>query len=201
MPRPHPSVLGGWWGGWWMAVLVALGYALAQPPAGPPTTSVSRHADLHVRYTMARLRLAEARLRQAEALDRKFPGQVAETEFRSLRARVDLLRDEVNETRDQPHGYGFGGQRAAARRAVVLAEETLAEAIAINRRQPDVIQPLDLSVREILLELARLRAEIWDDPAFLASPTDVLQMQIDQLSDQLQDVLFQVENAPAMQRR
>ena len=49
--------------------------------------------------------------------------------------------------------------------------------------------------------IARLRAAIWDDPEFLGSPTDVLQMQIDQLSDQLQDVLHGVENAPTIDRR
>lgn len=197
MRRPHPSVVGGWWA----AALVALGCALAQPPADQPLESAWRHADLHVRYAMARLTLAEARLRQAEALDARFPGQVSETDLRRLRARIDLLRDEVNETRDQPHGYGFAAQRAAARHAVRRAEEAVAEAVAVNSRQPDVIQPLDLRVRECLLELARLRAEIWDDPAFLASPLDALQMQIDQLSDQLQDVAFEVENAPVLQRR
>jgi hypothetical protein len=48
---------------------------------------------------------------------------------------------------------------------------------------------------------ARLRAEIWEDPAFLAEPIDVLQMQIDQLGDQMQDMLDAIDNAPALDRR
>ena len=82
-----------------------------------------------------------------------------------------------------------------------LGEQELAAAAAINGRRTDAIAPFDLRVRELRLEIARLRAEIWDDPAFLASPTDVLQMQIDQLADQLQDVLHGVDNAPAIDRR
>ena len=115
--------------------------------------------------------------------------------------RIDLLRAQVAETRRQPHGYGFTAQRRAARAAVHLAEQELAAAAVVNGRKADAIAPLDMRLRELRLEIARLRAEIWDDPVFLVSPTDVLQMQVDQLADQLQDVLHGVDNAPALDRR
>ena len=189
----------------WATVLIALGCAsgwtLAQSPADPPEDVALRHAELHTRYAEARLRLAETRLQRATKLNAISPGQVSETDMRSLRTRVDLLREEVAETRDQPHGYGLAAQRSVARGAVRLAEQELAAAAAINGRRTDAIAPFDLRLRELQLEIARLRAEIWDDPSFLASPTDVLQMQIDQLADQLQDVLQGVDNAPALDRR
>ena len=189
----------------WVTVLIAVGWAAvwacAQPPAGPPGEAAQRHVGLHGRYADARLRLAETRLQRAAKINAIAPGQVTEADMRSLRTRVDLLREEAAETRDQPHGYGLAAQRSVARGAVRLAEQELAAAAAINGRRTDAIAPFDLRVRELRLEIARLRAEIWDDPAFLASPTDVLQMQIDQLADQLQDVLHGVDNAPAIDRR
>ena len=118
-----------------------------------------------------------------------------------MRTRIELLREQVAETRGQPHGYGFAVQRRAARAAVRIAEQDLAAATAINGRKADAVSPLDMRLLEIRLDIARLRAEVWDDPAFLASPTDVLQMQIDQLADQLQDMAHHADNAPALDRR
>lgn len=189
----------------WMAALLTLGcatsWALGQPPVAPSEDPSGQHAELHVRYAEARLRLAETRLQKAEQLNAVSRGQVAETDMRGLRMRIDLLRAQVAETRGQPHGYGFTAQRRAARAAVQLAEQELAAAAVVNGRKADAIAPLDMRLRELRLEIARLRAEIWDDPAFLVSPTDVLQMQVDQLADQLQDVLHGVDNAPALDRR
>jgi len=189
----------------WATVLIALicavGWTRAQSLAEPPEESSWRHTDQHIRYAEARLRLAETRLQKAEKLNAISPGQVTETDMRSLRTRVDLLREAVAETRDQPHGYGFAAQRSAARAAVRLAEQEFAAATAVNDTRTDALAPFDLRLRRIRLDIARMRAEIWDDPTFLASPNDVLQMQIDQLADQLQDVLLSVDNAPTLDRR
>jgi hypothetical protein len=179
----------------------ASGWTLAQPPHDPPGDASLRHSDLHARYAAARLRLAETRLQRAERLNDISPRQLTEADMRSLRTRVELLRAEAAETREQPHGYGFAAQRTAAHGAVRLAEQELAATAAVNARRTDAMAPFDLRLREVRLEIARLRAEIWDDPAFLVSPTDVLQMQIDQLADQLHDVLHDVGNAPAIERR
>lgn len=189
------------------AILLAIGWACAQPGGGPAGgTSATgrpdhRHAELHARCTEARLRLAETRLEKAEKLNSASPGQVARTDVRWLTARVEQLREHVTATRERPHGYGFESQRASARSAVKLAVEDLAAARAANERRPDAVGPLDIRLLEQRCEIARLRAEIWDDPAFLAEPMEVLQMQIDQLADQMQDVLAKVETSPALDRR
>jgi hypothetical protein len=185
-----------------LAIGSFLGWALAQSPAERAAGSLAdRHADLHARYADARLRFAEARLEKAERLNATSPGLVTETDIRALRARIELLRDEAAATRDQPHGHTFAAQRRAAELATRLAEQDLADAHAVNGRKAGAIGPIDLRLREIRLEVARLRAEIWDDPTFLASPTDVLQMQIDQLADKVHDLLLAVENAPTIDRR
>jgi hypothetical protein len=189
----------------WIVPLLALGYAVgwavAQPPADSSEDASWRHAELHGRYVQARLGLAEMRLDKAEKLNAISPGQVSETDMRALRTRVGLLRDQVAEARGQPHGYGFAAQRTAARAAVQLAEQELASAVAVNGRKADAISPLDMRLLELRLDVARLRVQIWDDPAFLASPTDVLQMQVDQLADELQEVMQRVDNAPSLDRR
>jgi hypothetical protein len=189
----------------WIVPLLVLGYAVewavAQPPADRSDRASWRHAELHGRYVETRLRLAETRLEKAEKLNAISPRQVSETDMRALRTRVSLLRDHVAEARGQPHGYGFAAERTAARAAVQLAEQELTTAIAVNGRKADAVSPLDMRFLELRLEVARLRAEIWDDPAFLASPTEVLQMQVDQLADQLQEVVQRVDNAPSLDRR
>ena len=180
--------------------IVAVARALA-PPSDAPATASWRHGGLHSRYAQARLRLAETMLAKAEHLNAHVAGQVSETDMRGLRSRIDLLREEEAETERHPHGYGFTAQRQTARAAVALAERDLEAVRAVNGRTPGTIESLDVRIKEERLDIARLRAEIWDDPAFLASRDDVLQMQIDQLADQLQDVLHDVDNAPAIQRR
>lgn len=185
-----------------LAVGSVLRWALAQPPAERAAGSLAeRHADLHARYADARLRFAETSLRKAARLNAAVPGQISAADIRILQARVDLLREQVTATRDQPHGHGFAMQRQAAHRAVRLAEQALADAEAVNNRSADTVPNDDVLLRRIDLEIASLRAEIWDDPTFLASPTDVLQMQIDQLADKVHDLLFAVENTPTIDRR
>jgi len=202
--RWRHSVAGA--GGLVVTVAIACGIAwraTESAPGQPPAADAesSRHAALHARYAQARLRLAEVRLEKAEALNAASPGQLTETDMRALRSRVDVLREQVASARAEPHGYGFAGQRTAAHAAVRLAERHLEAARAVNGRHPDAFATLEVRLREVRLEIARLRVEIWDDPEFLSSSTAVLQMQIDQLADQLQDVLVGVENAPAIDRR
>lgn len=189
----------------WTIPLVALGWVagwtLAQPPSDLDTEGTRRHAELHARYMEARLRLAEARLEKSERLNAVSPGQVTETDLRSLRTRVGVLREEVAESLAEPHGYGFAAQRTAARLAVQVAEKELAAAAAVNGHKADAVSPINMRILEHRLELARLRSEIWNDPAFLSSVNAVLQMQIDQLADQVQELEHRVDNAPAIDRR
>jgi hypothetical protein len=176
-------------------------WTAAQPPVAHDADAVRRHAELHVRYAEARLRLAETRLLKAERLNALFPRQVTETELRRLQSRVDVLRSQVADTREHPHGYAFVAQRRAAASAVTVAERDLEAAVAVQHRQPEAFAPLDVRMAESQLEIARLRAEIWKDPTFLGSPTEVLQMQIDQLADQMHDLVQRVETAPTIDRR
>jgi hypothetical protein len=47
---------------------------------------------------------------------------------------------------------------------------------------------------ETKAEIARLRLALWEDPANVPSIIDEMQMQIDQLTDHVVDLLDQIEN-------
>lgn len=189
-----PLIVLAAWSGW-------QAWSSAQPPIPHDADAVRRHAALHVRYAESRLRLAETRLLKAERLNALSPRQVTEAELRRLTSRVVVLRAQVADTREHPHGYAFVAQRRAAEAAVTVAKQELAAAVAVQGRRPEAFAEVDVRLADAQLEIARLRAEIWQDPTFLGSPTEVLQMQIDQLADQMHDLLQRVESAPTIDRR
>lgn len=169
--------------------------AVRQPPAVPAD------AALHVRYADARLRLTQLQLAKAEELNRRTPGLLTETDMRRLRHRVEVLRTQVAATKDLPHGNALEMQRAEAQAMARIAEEELQDAIAVRSRQPQALSENDLRQFETKAEIARLRADLWDDPSFRRSPVDVMQMQIDQLADVLLQAAGAVDAAPTINRR
>ncbi len=171
-----------------------------QPPAAD-TAPGSADVELHVRYAEARLRLAELKLARAEELNRHTPGLLTETDMRRLRNRVEVLRSQVAATREHPHGNALEMQRSKAKAMVRIAEEELAAADAVHRRQPTALSENALRQLEARVEIARLRVALWDDPSFQRSPADVMQMQIDQLADLLVDAVDDVDAAPTINRR
>ena len=176
--------------------------AEAAPPAGAePDTLTRRHAELHVRYAEARLTAAIVDLEKALDLVRVKPGQVAESELRGLRGRVEVLREHVEATRRQPHGNSFDFALAVARKAADQAERDLARARSANSLRPDAVSGGTIKQLEARSDVARTRLAIWEDPAFLQSPLHVMQMQIDQLSDQVHDLVQRLDRAPAIDLR
>lgn len=171
-----------------------------KPPAAEVAPGTA-DAGLHVRYAEARLRLAELKLTKAEELNRHTPGLLTETDMRRLRNRVDVLRSQVAATREHPHGNALEMQQAEAKAMVRIAEKELEAANAVLRRQPTALSENALRQLEAKVEIARLRARLWEDPSFHRSPVDVMQMQIDQLADLLIDAADDVDAAPAINRR
>lgn len=121
--------------------------------------------------------------------------------MRRLRTRVALLREQIETTRRLPHGNAVDEQEAAARVRVRIAAEDLEAARAVRARSPGVVSDNELRQLEVTCEIAALRLELWSDPSFRRSPVDVMQMQIDQLTDFVMDAVDSIDGAPAMQRR
>lgn len=169
--------------------------AETQPSSQPPD------ADVHGRYAAARLRLAELKVAHAEDLNRRIPGLLTQTDMRRLNNRVALLREQLDATRRLPHGNALDEQEAAARVRVRIADEDLKAARAVRARNPAAVSDNKLQQLEVQCEIARLRLELWSDPSFRRSPVDVMQMQIDQLTDFVVDAVDSIDGAPAMQRR
>lgn len=185
----------------WVALVAAwpLVAPAQQPPTRPavPADAAARqrdHADLHARYAEARVRLAEADLRKARDLNERFPNAVPVSELSALEDRIVLLRTLATQAREKPHGNGLEVQRASARAAATRAAAAAESARRTRREQKaEAITAIDLERLELKAEVARLRAELWDDPILVPSLIDELQVQIEQLQEQVQELSAELE--------
>ena len=204
MRRPAPRAVD--WRMMWGAIAVAIAcgclfLANAAPPSTESRSANPPDAAAHERYAAARLQLAELKVARAEDLIRRMPGLLTQTDMRRLRNRVVLLGEQLEATRRLPHGNAVDAQEAAARVRVRIAAEDLEAARAVRARNPAVISDNELQQLEVKCEIARLRLELWSGPSFRRSPVDVMQMQIDQLTDFVVDAVDSIDGAPAMQRQ
>lgn len=171
--------------------LVACGagaFAAEEPPADDSSA-------LHLRYAEARLKLARLDLDRALAADRQAGARVtSDTDARRLRARIRVLESQVEANRLHPHGNGIHGQRARARAAAEVAEEELDSIRAVHDRNPQAATDVDVARYEARAEIARLRVALWEDPSNVPSLIDEMQLQIDQLTDHVLDLLDEMEN-------
>ena len=167
-----------------------------QPARGDePAGSRSPHDELHAKYAEARLKLAELDLEKATLLEGQGSGRiVSDQDWRRLRSRVAVLQEIAEATRKQPHGTGIEGQRARARAAVTVADADLEQARNLHDLKPTAFTALAVQRHETKAEIARLRVALWEDPANVPSIIDEMQMQIDQLTDHVVDLLDQIEN-------
>lgn len=160
-----------------------------------PAVSRSAHDELHAKYAEARLKLAELDLEKATLLESRGSGRiVSDQDWRRLRSRVAVLQEIAEATRKQPHGTGIDGQRARARAAVKVADADLEQARNLHDLKPTAFTALAVQRHETKAEIARLRVALWEDPANVPSIIDEMQMQIDQLTDHVVDLLDQIEN-------
>ena len=160
-----------------------------------PAGSRSAHDELHAKYADARLKLAELDLEKATLLESRGSGRiVSDQDWRRLRSRVAVLQEIAEATREHPHGTGIDGQRARARAAVKVADADLEQARNLHDVKPTAFTALAVQRHEAKAEIARLRLALWDDPENVPSIIDEMQMQIDQLTDHVVDLLDQIEN-------
>jgi len=171
-----------------------------QPPAPadrPDPVGISQrereHAALHVRYAEARVRLAKADLEKARELNRRHANTVPAGELAALEDRIELLETLARDARDRPHGNGLSIQRASSRAAAARAQSALESARAARRGADNAYSEIDMARLELRAEVARLRAELWDDPVMVPSLIDEMQVQIEQLHEQVQDLSDQLE--------
>lgn len=152
-------------------------------------------AALHVRYAEARLKLAKLDLERARAADEQFGVRVvSDTDIRRLEARVRVLERHVEVNRTLPHGNGLDAQIARARAAAEVADDDLRAARDLRATSPKAMGEIDLRRYETKAEIARLRVALLEDPENVPSIIDQMQLQLDQLTDHVVDLLDQIEN-------
>jgi uncharacterized coiled-coil protein SlyX len=75
-----------------------------------------------------------------------------------------------------------------------VAREDLARLERLRESQPNSVGELDLRRQRVRVDIAELRVALWQDPEHIPSPIDRMQIQLDQLSDQLIDMIDQISN-------
>ena len=150
---------------------------------------------LHLRYATARLDLARLDLEKArrQNADAGSP-QVPAADMRRLEVRVEALERVVASEKTQRVNGQLDGQVARARAALELVREDLARLERLHAAMPATVPEIDLRRQRTRVEIAELRLALWQDPNHVPSAIDRMQIQIDQLTDQIVDLIDQIEN-------
>lgn len=179
-----------------MAVWPASPRVVAQDVQGAATPDQAAVGDgLHLRYATARLDLARLDLEKArrQNADAGSP-QVPAADMRRLEVRVEALERVVESEKTQRVNGQLDGQVARARAALELVREDLARLERLHAAVPATVPEIDLRRQRTRVEIAELRLALWQDPNHVPSAIDRMQIQIDQLTDQIVDLIDQIEN-------
>lgn len=166
--------------------LVSGALLFGQEPPQPATAAPAE--DLRVRYAKACLQLAQVELQRAEELQSKVPGAGKTTRIDWLKGNVQVAEKHLEIAREYEHGSTMPLQAAYADAAAKAAEKDFQSAKSVRERHPEAIPELKLESLRLKAEVARLRAELWRDPANLPSLLDQMQWQIDRLTEALIEV-------------
>lgn len=177
------------------AVLAAVAL-LCRPAAtavepGVPTTG----ASVHLRYAEARLALARLELEKARRQNTEAgASQVPASDLRRLEVRVAALEQLVAAERNTPAAGRLDGQIARAKAALEVVRDDLARLERLHATMPNAVPEIDLRRQRVRVEIAELRLALWQDPEHRLSAIDQMQIQLDQLTDQLVDLIDQISN-------
>jgi hypothetical protein len=178
-----------------MVLLGGLAAFSLRSPHAEPGIALREADEVHLRYAEARLKLARLDLEKARRQNAaaKAP-QVPASDIRRLELRVHALERQVEAIKGDPEGKLVGGQIARAEAIAELARDDLARLERVRAASPGAVAEIDVDRLRARVEIAELRVELWRDPAHVPSMTDRVQIQIDQLTDIIIDLLDDIEN-------
>lgn len=164
----------------------------AQPAEGAAAAS---GASVHLRYAESRLELARLDLEKARRQNTEAgSAQVPAADLRRLEVRVAALEEVVDAERKTPDGGRLDGQVARARAALEVVRDDLARLERLHAAMPNAVPEIDLRRQRVRVEIAELRLALWQDPEHRLSAIEQMQIQIDQLTDQLADLIEEISN-------
>jgi len=197
LPVP-PSAAGGLaWVDVGMRVCTVVAALLASPPvraedAGPPAGATD---STYLQYAKARLELARLELRKARGQNEEAGApQVPASDIRRMEVRVAALERVVAAAQARPDDGRLEGQIVRARAALELSRGDLARLERLRSTTPQAVPEIDLERQRVRVRIAELRLALWEDPDSIPAEIDRMQIQIDQLTDQLIDVIDQIMN-------
>lgn len=199
--RPLQGTACGWlmsavaaWLGPMLPVVARGGSPVAVESAESPLDRV--HA-LQLRYTEARLRVAEIDLERAVAASRKIPHAIGDREVQRLTNHVAMLRRQVEIAREHPRTAARQASIAAAEVACDEARSDLEAAERANRRSAGSVSDINLERLRAKVELADIRLELCRNPEYELSLLAELEWNIEQLTDEVIDLRHRIDTEAA----
>lgn len=186
----------------WIVVTAAVCLAAASafvasadppPPAASPELPLDRVHGLQVRYTEARLRVAELTLQRAVAANVKFPDAIGERELQRLRNHVTMLRRQVEIARQHPRTAARQASIAAAEAALADVRGDLEAALRANARAAGSISDINIQRLRAKIDLAEIRLELCTNPDYELSLLAELEWNIEQLTDEVIDLRHEMD--------
>ncbi len=195
--------------GVWLAILVPGFPILAQqtesPAARQAETQSPTMSELNLRYAILRLRVAEIELERAklhnqeinDAISANLGGSLKEkslklklipdTTLERLQSNVEIAKERVDYASSgstaRPKQVQLRNAREKARLAEVRLNDAAAGRSLLVKNQSKAQADLTVRRLELLLEIAKLRVELPDKPEYLVERVDILQWQLDSLTD------------------
>lgn len=130
------------------------------------------------------LQLQRAKLKQAEALNRRVPNSVSESDLSNLKLSIEIGENLFEAVQDDVVDARKSAYLAIAKKAMVSAENELLDAEKVRRLVPGRFSEEDIEVLKLKVSLAKVNLEIGEQ-ALEGSAEDQLRWKVDLLYDEV----------------
>lgn len=175
-------------------LLPALPKADEPVSSAPQKTAGIDHMSLDVQLAKARLELAELELQRVSKANQRIVGTYSES-------TVELLRSEAEIARARLAAVSAGGPAnfrelhlRELESSLKIAEINWQAAIRRNKSVPSSVDAQRMEGRRLRVEVARLALARARDPAYVATPVEQLQWQLERVRQDLLELRVRLDN-------
>ena len=147
-------------------------------------TDMTAEGDLSVRRAEIFLALQRAKLKQSEALNRRVPNSVSETDLSNLKISVEIGESLLQAVQDDKTDARKSAYLIIAKKSMLSAENELQKAEEVRKQIASRFSNEDIEVLKHKASLAKVNYEIGQQ-ALKRSTEDELRWKIDLLYDEV----------------